>query len=96
MGCAGHPAHLPERWLSGRKRRFAKSVTGLFPSAGSNPVLSAPKETRLASSLSITTCGPLVFSCPGFVPVGNLLVETAFLKIVPVIDGDWYEHQITN
>jgi hypothetical protein len=31
-----------ERWLSGRKRRFAKSVKGSNPSAGSNPVLSAP------------------------------------------------------
>ena len=33
--------HLPERWLSGRKRRFAKSVYGLYRTAGSNPVLSA-------------------------------------------------------
>ena len=32
---------VPERWLSGRKRRFAKSVTGSNWSAGSNPVLSA-------------------------------------------------------
>ena len=30
-----------ERWLSGRKRRFAKSVKGSNPSAGSNPVRSA-------------------------------------------------------
>jgi hypothetical protein len=34
---------LLERWLSGRKRRFAKSVKGLNPSAGSNPVLSAER-----------------------------------------------------
>ena len=31
-----------ERWQSGRMRRFAKSVTGVTWSAGSNPVLSAP------------------------------------------------------
>ena len=30
-----------ERWLSGRKRRFAKSVNGSNRSAGSNPVRSA-------------------------------------------------------
>ena len=30
-----------ETWLSGRKRRFAKSVMGSNPSAGSNPVVSA-------------------------------------------------------
>ena len=30
-----------ERWLSGRKRRFAKPVRASRPSAGSNPVLSA-------------------------------------------------------
>lgn len=31
----------PERWLSGRKRRFAKSVDGESCLAGSNPALSA-------------------------------------------------------
>ena len=37
-----------ERWLSGRKRRFAKSVNRETGSAGSNPVRSAfpPKESR--------------------------------------------------
>lgn len=34
-------APLPERWLSGRKRRFAKPMYGLNRTAGSNPVLSA-------------------------------------------------------
>jgi hypothetical protein len=29
-----------ERWLSGRKRRFAKPVSGETLTAGSNPVLS--------------------------------------------------------
>ena len=42
-----------ERWLSGRKRRFAKSVNGSNRSAGSNPVRSAEsrKASRLISSL---------------------------------------------
>ena len=33
-----------ERWLSGRKRRFAKSVNRETGSAGSNPVRSASRE----------------------------------------------------
>ena len=35
-----------ETWLSGRKRRFAKSVMGSNPSAGSNPVVSARSDVR--------------------------------------------------
>ena len=53
-------------------RRFAKSVKGSNPSAGSNPVLSASKETRLASCCVATPCEPVFFtgrSCPCFVPV---------------------------
>ena len=35
------PNRCEERWLSGRKRRFAKSVSRATGSAGSNPVRSA-------------------------------------------------------
>jgi hypothetical protein len=45
-GCAYYAS---ERWLSGRKRRFAKSVKGSNPSAGSNPVLSACFLTPFSS-----------------------------------------------
>ena len=41
LGLAMVRKRFKERWLSGRKRRFAKSVKGSNPSAGSNPVRSA-------------------------------------------------------
>lgn len=48
-----------ERWQSGRMRRFAKSVTGVTWSAGSNPVLSAEKLLHLIARRRMTTHKPL-------------------------------------
>ena len=47
-GGHGRARRRQERWLSGRKRRFAKPVRGLHPSTGSNPVLSALALLRYA------------------------------------------------
>ena len=40
-GAACLPTRFPERWPSGLRQRFAKPLTGLNPSGGSNPPLSA-------------------------------------------------------
>src|SRR5438132_12363080 len=41
----------PERWLSGRKHRFAKAAWGSNPTAGSNPALSAQVDGVFSSAL---------------------------------------------
>lgn len=53
----------PERWLSGRKRRFAKSVRGSNPSAGSNPVLSAVRSNARRKLLQRDTLPRAFFVC---------------------------------
>lgn len=51
-----------EEWQSGRMRRFAKSVMGSNPSAGSNPVSSAEERRlswvpiRMGSTASVVFC----------------------------------------
>ena len=61
-----------ERWLSGRKHRFAKAAKGSNPSAGSNPALSAPgagfsfagngRETQGLRRARGSSSGPASFS----------------------------------
>jgi hypothetical protein len=56
------PPLAAERWQSGRSRRLAKALTGVTPSGGSNPPLSASfLRTRflVAAALMATACaGP--------------------------------------
>ena len=40
-----YQANDPERWLSGRKQRFAKASYGLNRTEGSNPYLSAKPDS---------------------------------------------------
>src|ERR1700694_117584 len=68
---------VPERWLSGRKRRFAKSVMGEILSAGSNPALSAYENRDLVTPCQYKALRGLSFLGSSHESVGGFPAENA-------------------